>query len=167
MYPVNYIEKGYGQHAAVQAAGHALVETSGQWLADDPAAVQAIIDSYDVLAVARAQKWDEVKAKRDAVKYSGVPIASVGKVIDTDEGARTQQLGLVLMGAALPAGLLWKFWDNTFSPMTPALAQEILATTAARDMAVFSVGEAYRAQINAMTDWQAVLSLDISAGWPD
>jgi len=166
MYPVDYTEKGLGLHDLVRAAGFTLVEQNGQWLADDPVSVQAIIDGYDVLAVARAQKWEEIKVKREAVKYAGVPIASVGKVIDTDEGARTQQLGLVLMGASLPAGLLWKFSDNTFEAMTPALAQEVLATTAARDTAVFSVAEGYRATINAMTDWQAVLNLDISAGWP-
>jgi hypothetical protein len=166
MQPINYTEKGFGLHEAVSAAGHQLVEQDGAWLADDPVAVQAIVDSYDALAVARTKKWDEIKAKRESVKYAGVPIASVGKVIDTDEGARTQQLGLVLMGAALPDGLLWKFADNTLVAMTPALAQEVMATTAARDMAGFSVAETYRAQINAMADWQAVLALDISGGWP-
>lgn len=166
MQPINYTEKGFGLHEAVSAAGHQLVEQDGAWLADDAAAVQGIIDSYDALAAAIAQKWEEIKAKREAVKYAGVPIASVGKTIDTDEGARTQQLGLVLMGAAMPAALRWKFADNTMVPMTPALAQEVLATTAARDTAVFSVAEGYRATINAMTDWQAVLNLDISAGWP-
>jgi hypothetical protein len=70
------------------------------------------------------------------------------------------------MGAALPDGLLWKFADNTLVAMTPALAQEVMATTAARDMAVFYFAETYRAQINAMADWQAVLALDISGGWP-
>lgn len=166
MQPINYTEKGFGLHDAIQAVGHTLVEQDGVWLADDPVAVQAIIDNYDVLATARAQKWGEIKAKREAIKYAGVPIASVGKVVDTDEGARTQQLGLVLMGASLPAGLQWKFADNTLVAMTPALAQEIMLTTAARDMAVFAVGEQHRAQINAMTDWQAVLAYDISAGWP-
>lgn len=166
MQPINYTEKGTGLHEAIRDAGHALVEENGIWLADDALAVQAIIDGYDALSAARASKWEEIKVKREAVKYAGVPIASVGKTIDTDEGARTQQLGLVLMGAAMPAALRWKFADNTMVPMTPALAQEVLATTAARDTAVFSVAEGYRATINAMTDWQAVLNLDISAGWP-
>lgn len=166
MQPINYTEKGAGLHSAITAAGYALVEQNGVWLADDAVAVQAIIDSYDALAVARLQKWGEIKAKREAVKYAGVPIASVGKTIDTDEGARTQQLGLAMMGASLPPGLDWKFADNTLVLMTPALAQEVMMTTAARDMGVFAVGEAYRAQINAMTDWQAILTLDISAGWP-
>lgn len=166
MQPINYVEKGFGLHEAFRAAGVNVIEQNGVWLADDPVAAQAIIDGYDALDAARKQKWVEIKAKREAVKYAGVPIVSVGKVIDTDEGARTQQLGLVMMGASLPSGLLWKFADNTLVPMTPTLAQEVMATTAARDMAVFSVAETYRAQINAMTDWQAVLALDISGGWP-
>jgi len=166
MQPINYVEKGFGLHDAFRAAGLTVVEQNGNWLADDPVSAQAIVDAYDALAVARAQKWAEIKAKREEVKYAGVPIASVGKVIDTDEGARTQQLGLAMMGASLPPGLDWKFADNTLVLMTPALAQEVMLTTAARDMGVFAVGEAYRAQINAMTDWQAVLAIDISAGWP-
>lgn len=166
MQPFNYVEKGFGLHDAFQAAGINVVEQNGNWLADDPVAAQTITDNYDAVAVARAQKWAEIKAKREAVKYAGVPITSVGKVIDTDEGARTQQLGLVLMGASLPQGLLWRFADNTLVPMTPALAQEIMQTTAERDIAVFAVGEAYRSQINVMTDWQAILDFDILSNWP-
>lgn len=166
MQPINYIEKGAGLHDAISAAGFILVEQNGQWLADDAVSVQTIIDNYDAVAVARAQKLGEIKAKREAVKYAGVLIASVGKIIDTDEGARTQQLGLVLMGTSLPQGLLWKFADNTLVPMTPALAQEIMQTTAERDIAVFAVGEAYRSQINVMTDWQAILDFDILSNWP-
>lgn len=166
MQPINYIEKGFGLHEAFRAAGVHVVEQNGDWLADDPVAAQAIIDGYDALDAARKQKWVEIKAKREAVKYAGVPIVSVGKVIDTDEGARTQQLGLVMMGASLPSGLLWKFADNTLVPMTPALAQEIMQTTAERDIAVFAVGEAYRSQINVMTDWQAILDFDILSNWP-
>lgn len=154
-----------GLSEAIRSAGHWVEFSDNQPVCDDEAAVQAIIDGYDLLAEARAEKWAEIKAKREAVKYAGVPIASVGKVIDTDEGARTQQLGLVMMGAALPPGLEWKFADNTLVPMSPALAQEIMLTTAARDMSVFAVAEAYRAQLGTLTDYDQIMALDISAGW--
>lgn len=163
---ISYTEKGAGLHAAIGAAGHSLWCADGEWMSSDDAAVQALIDGFDELAWAQDLKWNEIKAKREAVKYFGVFISSVARVIDTDEGARTQQLGLVMMGSAIPAGLEWKFADNSFVAMTPALAQEIMVTTATRDMAVFAVGESYRQQIGGMSDWQAVLALDITAGWP-
>ena len=43
---IAYIEKGYGLHAAIAAAGLRLTEVDGVWQADDEAAVQAIIDAY-------------------------------------------------------------------------------------------------------------------------
>lgn len=43
---VNYIEKGPGLHRAVWAAGHRLWHQDGVTYADDPVAVQAIIDAY-------------------------------------------------------------------------------------------------------------------------
>lgn len=43
---IAYIEKGYGLHAAIAAAGLRLTEVDGVWQADDEAAVQAIIEAY-------------------------------------------------------------------------------------------------------------------------
>ena len=43
---IAYIEKGYGLHEAIAAAGLRLTEVDGVWEADDEKAVQAIIDTY-------------------------------------------------------------------------------------------------------------------------
>ena len=43
---IAYIEKCYGLHEAIAAAGLRLTEVDGVWQADDEAAVQAIIDTY-------------------------------------------------------------------------------------------------------------------------
>ena len=43
---IHYVEKGYGLHEAIQAAGHWLSQLDGVWVADDEKAVQAIIDAY-------------------------------------------------------------------------------------------------------------------------
>jgi len=47
---ISYIEKGWGLHLRVQAAGHVLFAVDGVWQSDDDKAVQAIIDSYDLAA---------------------------------------------------------------------------------------------------------------------
>lgn len=44
---INYIEKGYGLHRAIAAAGHTLMQVDGKWVSDNDEAVQAIIDAYD------------------------------------------------------------------------------------------------------------------------
>ena len=44
--PVTYAEFGLGLHQAVVAAGHWLAEIGGVWTADNPIAVQAIINGY-------------------------------------------------------------------------------------------------------------------------
>lgn len=49
---INYLEKGHGLHEAIAAAGHRLVQRDGVWIADDEAAVQAIIDAYPASSTA-------------------------------------------------------------------------------------------------------------------
>ena len=44
---IRYVEKGAGLHEAIFAAGHTLYERDGEWIADDPEAVQKIIDTFD------------------------------------------------------------------------------------------------------------------------
>jgi len=43
---IAYIEKGYGLHEAIAAAGLRLSQVDGVWEASDDKAVQAIIDAY-------------------------------------------------------------------------------------------------------------------------
>ncbi len=43
---INYVEKGFGLHVAVGAAGHSLEQLDGVWVSSNDGAVQAIIDAY-------------------------------------------------------------------------------------------------------------------------
>jgi len=45
---INYTEKGFGLHAAIETAGHVLREENGVWISSNDAAVQAIIDAYAI-----------------------------------------------------------------------------------------------------------------------
>lgn len=113
------------------------------------------------LAQDRAQVWERIKAHRDAVKSQGVPVGE--KWFHSDADSRIQQLALVMMGASVPA-VSWKTMDGTFITMSQALAGQIFAATAARDMAVFSAAEQHRAAVNASTD---PLAYSFTAtGWP-
>ena len=44
---ITYTEKGIWLHDAIHDAGHTLQQVGQDWIADDEAAVQAIIDSFD------------------------------------------------------------------------------------------------------------------------
>jgi hypothetical protein len=72
-------------------------------------------------------------------------------------------MGLVLLGANIPAGTRWKTMDGSFVDMTPALASQIFAAAAANDIAIFSAAEAHKAAMEASANPAAY---DFSAGWP-
>lgn len=56
---INYIEKGKWLHDAIAEAGHSLRQTNGKWVSSDDDAVQAIIDSFDPMPLAMAEKVQE------------------------------------------------------------------------------------------------------------
>lgn len=103
----------------------------------------------------------QVKADRDRRKLAGTPVGA--HVFHSDPDSRIQQIGLVMMGAALPAGIMWKTAGGAFVEMTPTLAGQIFQATAARDVALFAAAEAHIAAAAASAD---PLAYDFSAGWP-
>jgi len=111
---------------------------------------------------AKAEKWEAIKVKRDNLTENGG--YKVGtKWIHSDQKSRSQQLGLVLLGAGIPANLQWKTMDGSFVTMTQTLAQQILAAGAASDQAIFAAAETHKAAMEASADPSAY---DFSGSWP-
>lgn len=102
-----------------------------------------------------------IKVDRDRRKVAGTPVGA--HVFHSDPDSRIQQIGLVMMGAALPAGIMWKTVGGAFVEMTPQLAGQIFQATAARDVALFAAAEAHIAAAAASDD---PLAYDFTAGWP-
>lgn len=115
----------------------------------------------DSIEARRAAVWEQIKAKRESLKSGGVKVGA--HWFHSDADSRIQQLGLVIMGANMPAGLKWKTIDNGLVDMTPTLAQQIFATTANWDVTVFGVAETHRAAVMASDNPEAY---DWSSGWP-
>jgi len=113
------------------------------------------------VAQAKAAAWGVIKSERDRRKAGGVKIGA--KWFHSDDGSRIQQMGLVMMGASLPAGLQWKTMDGTFITMTPALAQQVFTGQAASDQTIFAVAEGHRVAMEASAD---PATYDYSTGWP-
>lgn len=118
--------------------------------------------STPTIAESKAFKWETIKAKRDqCIEKGGYKIGT--KWFHSDMHSRNQQLGLVLLGANIPANLQWKTMDGNFILMTPILAQKILEVGAASDMAIFAAAETHKAAMEASA---SPASYNLSEGWP-
>lgn len=116
----------------------------------------------DKLLQDRSFMWEQIKLERDRRAHGG-GYALVGKWFHSDTFSRSQQLGLVLMGADIPAGLMWKTMDGTFIEMTQSLANNILVAAGVADTLTFSHAEALKTQVDASENPRTV---DIYQGWP-
>lgn len=108
------------------------------------------------------EMWELIKAERDRRKSEG------GYKVGTnwyhsDISSRIQQLGLVIMGAGLPANLYWKTMDSSFVLMTQTLALQIFQAAATSDMTIFAVAEQKRAAMLASANPSTYNYL---SGWP-
>jgi hypothetical protein len=108
------------------------------------------------------EMWEAIKAERDRRTQAGGYQVG-GFWYHSDTFSRTQQMGLVMLGASMPAGVMWKTMSGEMVEMTPTLAQQVFAAAAASDIAIFSVAEAHRAAMLASAEPSMY---DFSGGWP-
>lgn len=106
--------------------------------------------------------WNRIKTERDRrIQQGGYKVGA--KWYHSDTFSRTQQMGLVMLGANIPANTPWKTMDGSFVIMTQTLAGQIFGTAAASDIAIFSAAETHRVAMEASTDPAAY---NFSGGWP-
>jgi len=123
---------------------------------------EAVTIQAPTISEKRAEKWNAIKAERDRrIQTGGYKVGA--KWFHSDTFSRTQQTGLVMLGAGIPANTPWKTMDGTTVTMTQTLAGQIFATAAASDIAIFAAAVAHRAAMEASADPSAY---DFSAGWP-
>lgn len=132
------------------------------WTGGDALPSKATLDTT-LLALNRAQAWLHIQEERNRRQAGGVFIASVNKWFHSDQTSRIQQLGLVMMGASLPTGIMWKTMDGTFIEMTQGIAASIFNGAATLDMMTFAVAEQHRAGMMAAAD---PASYNFSGFWP-
>lgn len=152
--PADAVEITPAEHAALLDA-----QSAGKLITGDAAGFPVAVDPPPPGV---AQIWEAIKAERDRRADAGGYLVA-GKWFHSDQKSRSQQLGLVLLGASLPAGWQWKTMDGSFVAMTPALAQQILATAAASDVAIFTAAEIHKAAMEASA---APAAYDFAGGWP-
>lgn len=146
---------------------HYLVEEdpiliSGIWTQQWSVAAYSAEDLAIRIENKRKTIWERIKEIRDRKTQEG-GYTTNSKWFHSDTFSRTQQIGLVMMGANIPANLQWKTMDGTFITMTPTLAGEVFAAAAAQDTALFTHAETLKYQVDNAADPATV---DITAGWP-
>lgn len=112
------------------------------------------------LATLRASRIVQIKAERDRRKFNGVLVST--KWIHTDTYSRTQWMGMVMMGASVPA-IPWTTMDNTSITTSQALAGAVFQATATLDSTLFAFAKSLIDTVNASSD---PTSVDITTGWP-
>lgn len=133
--------------------------------AEEAGSIQAEWDEAQSLPVLRAQMWERIKAHRDELSDNGgykVIVNGVDKWFHSDAKSKTQQLGLVIAGPAVPA-IQWKTMDGTFITMSQAWAAVIFNAAATQDATIFAVAEGHRV---AMMASENPATYDFSGGWP-
>lgn len=133
-------------------------QSSGKVIIGDANGCPILVDPTPANA---EQVWSRIKSERDRRKSLGV--LADGNWFHSDADSRIQQMGLVMMGGTMPAGIQWKTMSGTFVEMTPTLAGQIFAATAALDQAIFAAAETHRAAMEASP---VPADYDFSGGWP-
>ena len=111
-----------------------------------------------------ADKWEAIKVERERRQKLGVKVGD--NWFHSDADSRTQQLGLVILGANVPANQQWKTLTHSgtvFVTLTQALAGGIFQATMLSDMAIFKAGEKHRIALEASDHPE---SYDSSMAWP-
>ena len=121
-------------------------------------------DEMDTVALTSAQTdaWLRIQDERDLRKAGGIKINT--DWFHSDDTSRIQQIALVMVGANMPPGIMWKTMTGSFVQMTPTLAMSIFQGIIGQDTKIFAVAENLREAMLASTDDPH--DFDYKSGWP-
>jgi hypothetical protein len=148
---ITYIEKGVWMHRYIAEQGHWLKARDGVHISDDDVAVQAIIDAFDPLPYAIEDKRKELK-KEVALRT----VAIYGFMdFDGDQDDPTDAIAF------------YDFASDIYNSIIPA-AQDILAPRLQSFKDVVDIGKLTNIQLNAQSDWEVVMTYDVTntPAWP-
>ncbi len=114
-----------------------------------------------LLAQQKLEAWQRIKEYRDDHQLRGFQVA--GNWFHSDNPSRIKYIGLMMMGAGIPANLQWKTMSGSFVTMTQTLAGQIFGAVAAFDSDAFINAEVHKAAMQASSD---PLNYNYTTGWP-
>lgn len=143
---ITYTEKGKWMHDAISDAGHSLHQVeNGDWISSNDIAVQAIVDSFDPLPFAKAEKIKQLKIEG---------LRRVNLVYDSD--------GIDEVFPSVGHFKMLLDIENTYD-RSGAVAPRLLEVN--NNLTAY---ENALSAINAGVDWQVVMSYDVVGTplWP-
>ena len=161
---MNYVEL-IGEHwpgVQVSCYGNPSVWNDVIYHGGNPMPSQQDVEAI-YLPMRQQRVWKKIQNERTRRQQGGVYAASIDRWFHSDADSRVQFIGLLLMGANLPSGIMWKTMSGAFVEMTIPLAQEIFNSIAALDLTAFHAAEIHKAAMYACQDPE---TYDFSAGWP-
>ena len=105
--------------------------------------------------------WRAIQDERDRRRLAGIRVGD--NWFHSDDTSRIQHIGLTIMGANMPAGIMWKTMAGNFVQMTPQLSMQIFQTLGQVDMQIFAIAEQHRA---AMMQAENPTTYNFLTGWP-
>lgn len=105
--------------------------------------------------------WRAIQAERDRRRLAGIRVGD--NWFHSDDTSRIQHIGLTIMGANMPPGIMWKTMAGNFAQMTPQLSMQIFQTLGQVDMQIFAIAEQHRA---AMMQAENPTTYNFLTGWP-
>jgi hypothetical protein len=159
----------FGLVPALEGAGLLVRIVGSAVLCSDAAAGQAIAAAHDPLAAARVHQLDALAERRWQQESQG--ILRDGISIDTSRDARRNVDGAILQSRiAAEQGTAYQVrWKTPTGAFVDLNGASLIAAGQAIDAyvrACFAREAALAADVMAATTWQAVLAVDITAGWP-
>lgn len=130
------------------------------WEGGDPLPPQETLEALS-LTMSQEKVWKLIQAERDRRKSGGYKVGD--HWYHSDDTSRIQQIGLMMMGQNLPAGLQWKTLGGEFVTMTPELARQIFLTTVSNDPVIFAKAEYHKAMMYQESNPE---NYNFNVGWP-
>lgn len=149
-------------------ADEVMAHLTGQrfWTFDGNTINNPTLEEYNAVLKAEHQveQWRVIQAERDTRRAGGVNVG--GNWFHSDDTSRIQFLGLLMYGANMPPGIMWKTMSGTFVEMTSTLAQQIFGTIGAKDAAIFTAAETHRAHMLASATPETYNHKSGAPAWP-
>ena len=110
----------------------------------------------------RLDVWYAIKQMRDdRLEHGGFKVGT--NWFHSDVYAQSNYTDLLMMGANIPAGLMWKTMSGSFVLMNQLLAQQILGAKSMQKSVAFARAEQHRAAVDLSDD---PLNYDYTTAWP-
>ena len=113
-------------------------KTKNEWVINEARADEKLKREQD-------EVWEKIKEKRDKELLSGVNVASVGLIFQTDDASITkynQYAAMINLGNYEPVN--WKTNANDIVKLTPELLKEVLSSILSNSQRIFRAAEIAR-----------------------